>query len=87
MRRSQGRKFLMLLYDPRALSFAGESRGKSPHDKESKIMHRRSVDRKLSTKRCTAWLKKEKEMQRCKQASCSTTHFLTGVHPDYEFSA
>ena len=48
----------MLLYDPRALSFAGESRKKSPHDKESKIMHRRSVDSKLSTKRCTAWLKK-----------------------------
>lgn len=66
VRKSPCGEVLMLLYDSGPLIFAGESRKKSPQDKKSKIMHRRSADSKLSTKRCTSWLKKRRK---CKAGS------------------
>lgn len=49
-------------------------------------MHRRSVDSKLSTKRCTGWLKKRRKCKDGNSFHAPPHIFLTGVHPNYEFS-
>lgn len=54
-----GRKVLVL-YASRALIIACKSREKRPQDKKSKVMHKSIADSKLSTERCTAWLKNKK---------------------------